>query len=164
MLDHARLSQVATLARQLMNTHMGDSARTWTFQYDRAKRRAGRCYYHQRVITLSRYIAGNPANSIEFITDTILHEMAHAIAYKATGEAGHGYAWKQVCKQIGAKPERCYNSDEEGLVLPHGRYIGVCNSCQKTVVEYHRKPKANRTVYHIACGRESVVTFSRRCR
>lgn len=39
----------------------------------------------------------------EQLEDTILHEVAHAIA---GSRAGHGPAWKSVCREIGANPNR----------------------------------------------------------
>ena len=45
------------------------------------------------------------------MTDTILHEIAHAIA---GANAGHGPVWKAVAKRIGAAPRaRAEEKDEE---------------------------------------------------
>ena len=53
--------------------------------------------------------------------DTILHEVAHAL----TPGDNHGPLWRRVCRQIGARPERCYTNDaviQRGnlLTLPVG--------------------------------------------
>ncbi len=47
-------------------------------------------------------------NDESAVLDTILHEIAHAIAGI---EADHGPAWKAVCRQIGCRPEQ-YASKE----------------------------------------------------
>ena len=60
------------------------------------------------------------------VTDCILHEIAHALAGH---KAGHGWAWKQVCIRIGAKPERCYDTEE--VTQPQMRYQATCGGCNK---------------------------------
>lgn len=138
-----------TLARQLMNEHgLGH----WVFSYDRAKRRAGRCSYRKQLITLS--INFVIRNNDEEIKDTILHEIAHALAGPGTG---HGPKWKAVCRQIGAKPVRCY--DSEKVDMPKGRYKAVCGGCQKAF-HRHRRPKRSGFRYCTACGPErGLLTF-----
>lgn len=136
-------SRIASLARELMNQHgLGH----WVFQYDRAKRRAGCCKHAQQVITLSDHFVAH--NNDEEIRDTILHEIAHAIAGYA---AGHGPAWKAVCRRIGANPTRCYDSTK--VKMPKGRLRAVCKGCQK-VFHRHRKPRAGTYRYCLKCGPE----------
>lgn len=142
-------SDAASLARELMNTH---GYGHWTFQFDRAKKRAGCCKYRRQVISLSVYYVAN--NSIEEITDTILHEIAHAIAGK---DAGHGPCWKHVCRRIGANPERCYDSAK--VVMPKGRWLARCSKCGHEF-RYHRRPKRIENKYHIPCGRESKLLLN----
>jgi predicted SprT family Zn-dependent metalloprotease len=48
--------------------------------------------------------------------DTVLHEIAHAVAYKrhgqaATGYAAHGPHWKAIAVELGAIPKHCANAD-----------------------------------------------------
>lgn len=94
------------LAVGLMRQH---GLNGWTFEFDNAKRRAGVCRYRCKVISLSRHYVRLNADNYEDIRDTILHEIAHAIA---GFKAAHGPAWKAVCRRIGAKPERCYDSSK----------------------------------------------------
>ena len=63
-------------------------------------------------------------NGVDKVKDTILHEIAHAIAGYS---AGHGQKWKDVCIQIGAKPERCYDSKTTNT--PELKYKAVCGAC-----------------------------------
>ncbi len=133
----------ASYARQLMNQHgLGH----WTFEYDRAKRRAGCCKHRRQTITLSYHFVCR--NSDDEIKDTILHEIAHALAGP---KVGHGPAWKAICRRIGAKPVRCYDSAK--VDMPKGRYKAVCGGCQK-VFHRHRRPRVGRWSYCLACGPE----------
>lgn len=132
----------STLARNLMTEH-GLIAAGWKFGYDRAKRRAGCCHQRTKTITLSiHYVIRNNDDEIK---DTILHEIAHALA-----GPGHGHSayWKSICRKIGAKPVRCYNSDV--VSMPKGRYQATCDGCQKTFHK-HRKPRRPGH-YCKACG------------
>jgi predicted SprT family Zn-dependent metalloprotease len=121
---------VASIARTMMNEH-GLSG--WAFTFDRAKRRAGNCNHTWKKISLSYYYVSSD-NSDEDIKDTILHEIAHALAGPGHG---HDAYWKSICRRIGAKPKRCYGND---VVMPTGRYKAVCDSCKKEYYK-HRRPK-----------------------
>jgi hypothetical protein len=68
------------------------------------------------------------------VTDTILHEIAHAL----TLGDGHGYAWKRKCIEIGAKPERCYTNKDTVFTM---RYQAICGGCN-AVYQKTDKPKA----------------------
>ena len=106
--------EMLTLARELVAKHLD---RHVPVELDRAVRRLG-CYHSNRYtndekITLSKHLAKLPE---EKIRDTILHEIAHAIAGHA---AGHGPKWKAACRQIGAIPERLYKDEDFGMVVRH---------------------------------------------
>ena len=91
-----RLLEVAREARELMHRHgLGG----WTFRFSAARRTIGLCKEKEKVIQLGRHHAADdpPAQ----VTDTILHEIAHALAGNA---AGHGPAWRNTAKRIGALP------------------------------------------------------------
>ena len=91
-----RLSHIAAMARGLMDEHGLD---TWTFAFLEAERRLGDCHFQDRVIRVGRAHALD-ASETE-IRDTILHEIAHALAGP---EARHGAEWKAIAKCIGATP------------------------------------------------------------
>ena len=91
-----RLNDVAGMARRLMEEH---GLLDWTLAFVEAKRRLGDCHYRDRVIRISR--AHALQGSEEQIRDTVLHEIAHAIAGP---EAGHGPLWKATARRIGAMP------------------------------------------------------------
>jgi len=96
----------------------------WSFRFDHARRRFGSCRYGQKLITLSRPLT--MLNTEEQVRDTLLHEIAHAL----TPGDGHGVRWKQKCRQIGARPVRCYGDD--AVVSPPrsaARYRLGCLAC-----------------------------------
>ena len=68
----------------------------WTFKYDKAKQRAGSCSHWNKQITLSRYLI-TEGNSDEEIMNTILHEVAHAIAPEAEH---HGRVWRKIFRNL----------------------------------------------------------------
>jgi predicted SprT family Zn-dependent metalloprotease len=136
------------LARKLMNEH---GLHDWQFCFDRAKRRAGSCRHKRKLITLSSNYAEK--NSEEDIQDTILHEIAHALAGP---KVGHGPEWKLICLQIGARPARCY---DDAVVMPKGRYHATCGACRKQF-HRHRRPRG-RGYYCLACGPQAgAITYT----
>jgi ribosomal protein L37AE/L43A len=106
----------------------------WRFRYDQAKTRFGCCRYTDKLITLSRYLVER--NDPSECEDTVLHEIAHALAGKG---AGHGPRWQQACRLTGAKPERCY--DKESVNLPEPVYWLVCPNCNDRQPAY-RMPRS----------------------
>ena len=91
-----RLNGVAGIARRLMDEH---GLTGWTFAFVEARKRLGNCHFEDRMIRISRTHALE--GSEEQIRDTVLHEIAHAIAGY---EAGHGPLWKATARRIGATP------------------------------------------------------------
>ena len=92
----------------------------WTFRWDASKRRFGRCRHLHRVINLSKpLVALNDRAAVE---DTIRHEVAHALVGR---DHGHDAAWKAMCRKVGARPVRCYDSSE--VVTPPSKWIGRCD-------------------------------------
>ncbi len=98
------------LARGLMDAH---GLQRWTFRFDAAKRRAGLCRYDTKVISLSRHLTAlySPAE----VTETVLHEVAHALAGP---KAGHGPKWRRIAQEIGATGQRCVAADAPTVPAP----------------------------------------------
>lgn len=116
----------------------------WSFAWDNARRRAGACHYGTKRVTLSRhFVALNVADKPEEVMDTILHEVAHALA---PGNH-HGDEWKAACVLVGAKPQRCYDSKE--VAMPQGKYVATCGGCGN---QYRRHKAPKRRHYCIKCG------------
>jgi hypothetical protein len=115
------LLAAAKLARSLMDRH---GLADWTFAWDRARRRFGSCSVARKRITLSLHLAR--LNDEPEVRDTILHEIAHALA---PGD-GHGQRWKAACARVGAKPERCYREVVDGgVVSPKAGLRLGCVTC-----------------------------------
>ncbi len=125
------------LAISLMQKH---GLKDWKFVFDHAKRRFGACNYTKKTISLSKYLC--KINSVEEVQDTILHEIAHALAPKA----GHGPAWKAICKKIGAKPDRTYDAkDVKGI---KANYIIYCPNCG---YQHERFRRSRKKYYCASC-------------
>ena len=92
----ARLNAVAAMARGLMDAH---GLADWMLAFVESGRRLGDCGFDDRVIRIGRAHAldGGEAE----IRDTVLHEIAHALAGP---EAGHGPLWREAARRLGATP------------------------------------------------------------
>lgn len=135
------LSEAEALARALMEQH---KLVGWSFGFDLAKRRFGCCKFATKTITLSAYLVG--LNDVPKVRDTILHEIAHALAGKRTG---HGKMWRATALAIGCSSMRCYGDD---VVQPAAKFKGTCPGCRRTILRLRRK--------RISCGACSPHVFS----
>jgi hypothetical protein len=111
----------------------------WKFVWDtKARRRYGQCRYHKREIGITKQLAA--INSFEETQDTVLHEIAHALA-----GAGHGHDshWKHWCIKVGAEPTRCYRSEDQGGTVKtlEGKYKLINKDTGEVYATYHRRPK-----------------------
>ena len=97
----------------------------WSFRWQGKKRSLGTCSYSQKEIRLSRWYV--ELNDLTEVTDTILHEIAHALSYVRYGRAGigHGALWKKVCLEIGAIPRAC-SKDKLNRPQNHYKYVDTC--------------------------------------
>lgn len=89
-------TQAETLARDLMAKHLYAD---WNFSWSQRKVTLGRCIYTTKTIELSMPLT--LVNDEAEMRDTILHEIAHALA---GGAAGHGPEWRYVARRLGATP------------------------------------------------------------
>ena len=107
----------------------------WSFRFDFAKKRFGMCNYSKKEISLSKYLV--ELNNEEKVRDTIIHEIAHAIAGYS---AGHGKDWKRCVVRMGGVPERCYSPQE--VNTPKLKYTIFCKTCH-TETQKNRKFKTS---------------------
>lgn len=160
----AKALAAQNLAVALMARHGLDSS--WRFRFNHARRRMGMCYYPARRVQLwpPRVLVrpGRIELSIHFverngdeeIRDTILHEIAHALAGQ---KAGHGPRWRQIAQAIGARPERCSLT----ATMPKGRWLAVCPNCNREH-HRHRRPRSLGGYHCRACGPElGAITWRR---
>jgi predicted SprT family Zn-dependent metalloprotease len=129
---------IKALALSYMEEH-GLIEEGWKFKWDTAKKRGGVCYHSRKTIGLSKFVA--KYRTYEETEDTILHEIAHALVGPGHG---HGPVWKAKAREIGAKPERCFESED----LPDGKYEAVCENCGPLGILRWRRSK-NRL--HLRC-------------
>ena len=143
MFRSTNLGVTEILARSLMAEH---GLTDWTFKWDRSVNRLGNCNHTDRTISLG--VPYVEANGYMDVKDTILHEIAHALA---GFKAGHGWVWKAVCKEIGAEPSRL---GHHTVRLAPYKYVVVCIGCGTVLGHRHRRRK---NAYHMPngfmCGR-----------
>lgn len=102
-----KLNQAENLALQLMEQHHL-LQKGWTFKFDSAKARLGKCNYTAKVISISRYMTEADTTG-DTVSQTLLHEIAHAILpiYDQRGvKIGHGPIWKAKAASIGYTGKR----------------------------------------------------------
>lgn len=148
------LKALHTFANEKL-TEFGLHQQGWRFEFDRARTRFGSCRYDTKRITISRILA--ESNDEAECRDTVLHEIAHALAGK---DAGHGAAWKKRCRLVGAKPVRCYTS--EAVKQPDPDYWAVCPHCDHRVAYYKLPRKVGACVH--CCKRYNGGRYDERFR
>lgn len=119
------------------------------FDFNNRKRAFGICNYRDKRIALSQPLCEVNLDKIDTqITDTILHEIAHAFCvhiYGTTDGRGHDWRWRNIALQIGCNGERCYNSEDVNHTT--SKYTQICKKCGKETPR-HKKPKRTQ-----ACGK-----------
>jgi predicted SprT family Zn-dependent metalloprotease len=145
------LAVAERLAKDLIEKHLHtqDSTYRWEFKWAKGKRVFGTCRYGRRKeIRLSKYLT--ELNDEARVTNTILHEIAHALDFLERGYSNHDYNWIRIAKSIGCDGKRCYSGDE--VVKPKSKYVLVCptESCD-TEIPRHRKPKRDDTACAKCC-------------
>lgn len=134
----SELSRVQVWANALITMHL-DS--TWTFAFDNAKRRAGLCDFTRKRISVSRYLAARYDDDTNH--QTLLHEVAHAMAGSA---AGHGSAWKRIAREIGYVGDTTHRGETAVELAP---WVGTCPAGHAAY--RHRKP--TRPTSCVQCSR-----------
>lgn len=123
----SELHRVHEWADALIALHLD---RSWSFAFDNAKRRAGQCDYTRRRITVSRYLAARYDDETNH--QTLLHEVAHALAGAA---AGHGAAWRRTARDLGYVGGATHHGETATELAP---WVGVCPAGH--VAYRHRRP------------------------
>jgi hypothetical protein len=135
------LSDAYRMGTELLQRHGLDG---WSLAFDNAKRRAGVCRHGARVIGLSAPLAR--LHSVEEVRETLLHEIAHALAGP---EHGHDAVWVARARAIGSTGQRCLPAEAPRVTAP---WLGVCPAGH--TVERHRRPE------RVASCLECSPTFS----
>ena len=143
----------------------------WAFGFGRGKRTLGttrvRAGARHGTVRLSRHliVAANgappdrsdrgpqgaePPVSRATVEDTLLHEIAHAVAYLRHGRKAmnHGPLWRAVAREVGARPSATCRAEP----LAPAPWTMTCLRCGRTVPLY-RRPKHPPGAYrHKRCG------------
>lgn len=133
------LQDCEALTVELMKQH---GIGHWTFRFDNSKIVFGRCWGRRELITLSKRLVEQ--NEWDEVRNTVLHEIAHALAGCGHGHDDH---WKSVACSVGARPERCYSYDKVARVKAD--WTATCGVCGH-VYHRHTMPRETRM---IGCGR-----------
>lgn len=96
----------------------------WRFEFHQKKQALGTCYYDRKVIAFSvYYLESDP----EQVTDTLLHEVAHALA---GAKAGHGAVWKMQALAIGCDATRTSTAYRTTSTAKYN-YFMECPTCKR---------------------------------
>ena len=129
-------AQVEELLSRLLVEH-GLTELGWTWELDAAVRRFGACVPGRRQIRVSRNLAA--INSDDETRDTILHEIAHALAFVEHGQdCGHDARWRAIASRIGARPERTVDVSEVSSVA--GAYFLIHRDTGEVFRAFHARP------------------------
>jgi SprT protein len=150
-------NEAELLANKLINQHLSGTG--FRFQWNKRRRAAGICSYRRKTVELSLPIT--LLASVEDVTDTILHEIAHALA---GASAGHGPEWVRIARSIGCNGNRCYDEHTKPSTVAAykviAKYKGVCPNGHESFK--NRMPKKQHS-----CGKccryfnpEFLITYS----
>jgi predicted SprT family Zn-dependent metalloprotease len=137
------LKEAQTLAEQLIAKHLKGAKHNWKFFFGKTKRCFGRCWYGRRGYWIELSLPLTKMNSVEHVTSTLLHEIAHALDVEQRGFSNHDKNWKKIARSIGHSGNRCYSDD---VIRPKSKYTLTCPNC---------KVQSNKHRYHtdVACGK-----------
>ena len=113
--------------------------------WNNAKRLAGEIHYGPNIIKLHVNLLKNPKH----LKTTLLHEVAHLIAYYEYGDHGHGYSWKKVMRDLRQDPKRCHNYDNIKIDKHNATRKYVCPRCSNVM---YTARKLKRKYIHTQCG------------
>jgi len=120
--DHAR-----ALALSLMREHGFGHLE---FEFSRSKSTLGRCHFlGGKPFKIDLSGVWLPSLEEAQVRDTILHEIAHAIA---GADANHGPTWQRVALSIGAKPFTTGKVEQNTFMEVKrsvSKYKATCNGC-----------------------------------
>ena len=131
-----KLADAQALAELYLEHHLP----AWSFKFNRRKKALGVAKLQLKRIELSEFWAVHLKEAE--ILDTLLHEIAHAMAWDLEQYSGHGTPWKRYCRQLGARPSRVADVKSVTPILEKAATWKILCACGKTYY-YYRKPRIN---------------------
>lgn len=120
----------------------GLTEKGWKVEWMKKKSALGTCNYVNKTILLSATVL--PINDFDVARNTVLHEVAHALAGPGSG---HGNRWKTEAIRVGADP----HARTEIPVSPEFKWIGICPRCGETIGRHRLTTKAKRVACRACC-------------
>jgi predicted SprT family Zn-dependent metalloprotease len=145
----AKSWDIEELARSLMDEN---GLQNWTFAWNRRTGALGVTNFRKKQIELSSVLID--LNGFHQAKDTILHEIAHALAGP---EAGHGPIWQAKAREVGANPRA--RADESAISAPP-KVVGTCPNCS-TQYGQQRMPR-DKTKWGCPACKYKVPSFDDR--
>lgn len=156
-----KLAEIQALAQELIVKHLPDAlfedTSEWGFAWNDRIDALGLCSYRKKMIYLSKRWTRNLPQ--EEVLDTILHEIAHALA---GSKAAHGPEWQRIAVSIGAKPEttlRDIGVYREDIATPTHHMVDTTTG--KILRKYYRRPSAkvflNISTYYARGRRQETI-------
>ncbi len=130
------LDQIRSDARATMDAH---GLVDWSLRFDTAVQRAGITRFDRKVISLSGPIMRRYAEegATDEIRETVLHEIAHALAGH---RHGHDATWRAIARRIGSTGLRTVAPDAPTI---EPDWVGTCPAGH--TVTRHRRPAGARS-------------------
>lgn len=98
--------------------------------------------------------------SHEEVYRTVLHELAHLVAWKRDGERGHGTAWRAACTELGIPGEKSTHSLPLPVRKQRKQWRYKCTHCGEAF-DRVRRIKAESACHH-CCKKYNKNRFTRR--
>jgi predicted SprT family Zn-dependent metalloprotease len=129
----AKMIAVRSEAIELMDEH-GLLDTGWKFQFSDHRTIVGQCDHIKKHIKYSQHFLMKTGE--ESITDTLLHEIAHALV--GSGH-GHDYVWRSKAIELGCNGER--TCGPEAVTTAKHNYYMECPTCFKRWYRYRMKSR-----------------------
>jgi SprT protein len=144
--------EIKSFAIDALREH-GLSRQGWVFSWSNSKTKFGLCHFGHRSIMVSSFLAA--ASSSEEVRDTVLHEVAHALAGP---QAGHGPKWKRIAEELGARPEA--KASESRMNAIPSKWVGTCPKCGDVVRRHRLTQSARKSACFDCCQKYNNGKFT----
>lgn len=124
MSNPAKLALMGGVQKSTHELLEANGLKGWKVLFDRSLHRAGTCRYFEKEIVFSIHFMENAEP--EERRNTILHEVAHAIAGHS---AGHGEEWAAVHRSLGGNAQVVTLMPQVLSTHTYFLWVGTCSHC-----------------------------------